>query len=64
LYLRCYITSLENRLATMTALHQAVYDKFGDAGIVIAFPQRDVHLDTSKPLEIKVHRTTVQPDHP
>jgi potassium efflux system protein len=64
LYLRCYITSLENRLATMTALHQAVYDKFGEAGIVIAFPQRDVHIDTSKPLEIEVRRTTVQPDHP
>lgn len=25
---------------------------FSEAGIVIAFPQRDVHLDTSRPLEI------------
>ena len=27
---------------------------FREAGLVIAFPQRDVHLDTVKPLEVKV----------
>lgn len=27
---------------------------FSDAGISIAFPQRDVHLDTSRPLEVRV----------
>jgi potassium efflux system protein len=27
---------------------------FRESGIVIAFPQRDVHLDTSKPLEIEI----------
>ncbi|WP_172201992.1 mechanosensitive ion channel domain-containing protein [Niveibacterium sp. COAC-50] len=27
---------------------------FAEAGIVIAFPQRDVHLDTSRPLEIRM----------
>jgi len=27
---------------------------FAESGIVIAFPQRDVHLDASKPLEVKV----------
>jgi potassium efflux system protein len=27
---------------------------FRDAGIVIAFPQRDVHLDTQKPLEFRM----------
>ncbi len=26
----------------------------GEAGIVIAFPQRDIHLDTTKPLDIRV----------
>jgi potassium efflux system protein len=57
LYLRSYIASPENRLATVTALHQAVYDKFTEAGIVIAFPQRDVHLDTSKPLKINLSRS-------
>ena len=27
---------------------------FNDAGIVIAFPQRDVHLDTRQPLDVRV----------
>ncbi|MBW2603743.1 MAG: hypothetical protein JRE28_05430 [Deltaproteobacteria bacterium] len=27
---------------------------FREAGIVIAFPQRDVHLDTQKPLEFRI----------
>ena len=27
---------------------------FAESNIVIAFPQRDVHLDTLKPLEIKM----------
>jgi len=37
-------------------LHSTINEKFGEAGIVIAFPQRDVHLDTSKPLEIRIHK--------
>ena len=27
---------------------------FREAGIVIAFPQRDVHLDTTRPLYVQV----------
>jgi len=27
---------------------------FSEAGLVIAFPQRDVHLDTLKPLQINI----------
>ena len=27
---------------------------FADAGLVIAFPQRDVHLDSGKPLELRI----------
>ncbi|MCG8526342.1 MAG: mechanosensitive ion channel [Opitutales bacterium] len=30
--------------------------EFNEAGIVIAFPQRDLHLDTLSPLEIKLRR--------
>ena len=29
-------------------------DLFREAGIVIAFPQQDVHLDTSKPLDLRI----------
>jgi len=60
LYLRCYISSLDHRLVTVTALHEAIYAKYEQAGIAIAFPQRDVHLDTSKPLEIRVHQGSSQ----
>ncbi len=30
---------------------------FNEAGVVIAFPQRDVHLDTSRPLEIRLEQS-------
>jgi small-conductance mechanosensitive channel len=29
-------------------------DLFREAGIVIAFPQRDVHLDSVKPIEVRL----------
>ena len=32
----------------------AIDDAFNEAGIVIAFPQRDVHLDMQSPLEIRL----------
>jgi potassium efflux system protein len=35
-------------------LHRAIDDEFRRAGIVIAFPQRDVHLDQIGPLEVSV----------
>jgi len=54
LFLRCYIESLDNRLLTTTALHRAINDKFNAAGISIAFPQRDIHLSTSGPLDVRV----------
>jgi len=43
LNLRAYIADLDQRFPTITALHNAVDQKFRAAGIVIAFPQRDVH---------------------
>ncbi|MDX2316381.1 MAG: hypothetical protein QNL90_20170, partial [Gammaproteobacteria bacterium] len=60
LYVRCYISSLDHRLETITSLHESIYATFATAGIVIAFPQRDVHLDTSKPLEIRVRQEGTQ----
>jgi potassium efflux system protein len=52
LVLRAYLEDLNQRLATITDLHQAINDKMLAAGIVIAFPQRDEHLDTTRPLEV------------
>ncbi|MEA3276185.1 MAG: mechanosensitive ion channel, partial [Pseudomonadota bacterium] len=56
LVLRCYLESLDYRLAVTTELHQAINDKFQAAGISIAFPQRDVHLSTSEPLDVRVRQ--------
>ncbi len=52
--LRCFIEDLEMRLLTLTNLHRAINRKFQDAGIVIAFQQRDLHLDTASPLEVRI----------
>jgi potassium efflux system protein len=56
LVMRAYLNDLDNRLATITELHQSILDKFREAGISIAFPQRDVHIDTSRPLELVMRR--------
>ena len=56
LTLRCFVGTQDDRMPTLTQLHQAINQKFNDAGIVISFPQRDVHLDTSQPLDIRIRR--------
>ena len=37
---------------------------FNEAGIVIAFPQRDVHLDAQRPLDIRVVATDAAEGEP
>jgi potassium efflux system protein len=56
LSLRCFIDSIDYRLPTISQLNQAINQKLNAAGIVIAFPQRDLHLDTTRPLEIHIRR--------
>jgi len=56
LTLRCFVGTQDARMPTITALHEAINRKFNEAGLVIAFPQRDVHLDTSQPLDIRIRR--------
>ncbi len=56
LLLRCFVDSLDLRYATMSALNEAINDKFNSAGISIAFPQRDLHLDTIRPLQVELRR--------
>ena len=58
--LRCFVGSMDYWRQTTSELNQAIYNKFTEAGIVIAFPQRDIHLDTSQPLDVRIHR--VSPD--
>ena len=47
---------MDNLLATKTAVNDAIYLKLAAAGIGIAFPQRDVHLDVSGPLNVRLQR--------
>ena len=47
------ISNRDNRIAVSEIRHE-INELLDKAGIVIAFPQRDVHVDSSKPLEIKV----------
>jgi potassium efflux system protein len=54
LLLRCFVDSIDLRVSTISALNEAINEKFNAAGINIAFPQRDVHLDTIKPLRVEI----------
>jgi potassium efflux system protein len=58
--LRCLIGSMDYWRQTISELHQAIDKKFRDAGMVIAFPQRDIHLDTSNPLDVRIHRVQTE----
>ena len=60
--LRCYIGSMDYRLQTLSELNQVINRDFAAAGIVIAFPQRDIHLDTSRPLDVTLHRVKEKTD--
>ena len=53
---RVFTTEITNRGRTQVvhALHMGIDREFRKAGIVIAFPQRDVHLDTIKPLAVRL----------
>jgi len=51
LWLRCYVA--DDRPGAWTELRTVINDKFNEAGIVIAFPQRDIHLDMMEPLRVQ-----------
>ena len=43
-----------DRRTTLSDLRYRLDDRFREDAIVIAFPQRDVHLDTTGPLRVEV----------
>lgn len=55
---RVFVTETNNTARTRVIhdLHMAIDKAFREQDICIAFPQRDVHLDTIKPLEIHIQR--------
>ena len=61
LSLRGYLDDLDNLLKIKSALNLEINKQLEKAGIVIAFPQRDIHLDTSEPLEIKLSKSKAVP---
>ncbi len=53
---RVFVGTLEDRLPVMTDMHRKIHRRFAEEGIVIAFPQRDVHFDPDRPLRISLER--------
>ncbi len=45
------------RLQKESQVRYQLFDDLNQAGIVIAFPQQDTHLDTSKPLDLRILRS-------
>lgn len=56
LNLRCFIGSVDERVRVRSELHLAIDQAFRQAGITMAFPQRDVHVDTVAPLSVRIVR--------
>lgn len=52
LRMRSYLDSMDFRTITRSEVNEIINRKFEEAGIVIAFPQTDVHLDTASPLRV------------
>ena len=52
--LRIFVNTIDHWLPARHELHKAIDREFRKAGIVIAFPQRDVHFDSDSPLKIQV----------
>jgi potassium efflux system protein len=44
--------TIEERLETENEIRHRIAEVFATEGIIMAFPQRDVHLETTKPLQV------------
>jgi potassium-dependent mechanosensitive channel len=51
------IQSIIDKRMILSQLRFKIDDLFNQAGIIIAFPQRDVHLDTVSPLRVQIENT-------
>jgi len=54
LYCWISINRLMDRRIIESDLRFIINELFRDSGIVIAFPQRDIHIDTAKPLDLRI----------
>jgi potassium efflux system protein len=55
--LRCFVDHVEGLWLTTSDLNSEIYQRFSEAGIVIAFPQRDIHFDPDQPLKIEIDQS-------
>ncbi|MBN1554875.1 MAG: mechanosensitive ion channel [Phycisphaerae bacterium] len=60
--LRVFFRGVNHYLEVWHGLNMAVDKAFRQAGVTIAFPQRDTHLDTLKPLEVRIVPDDRKPD--
>ncbi len=51
---RVFIKGIDDWIPMLHAMNRTINDEFNKNGITIAFPQRDVHLDASAPLSVRV----------
>jgi small-conductance mechanosensitive channel len=49
--LRCFVDDVVNRLFVMSDLYKSVYLEFNRHGIIIPFPQRDIHIHQQDTLQ-------------
>jgi small-conductance mechanosensitive channel len=54
IYFWIVISQIIERRLIESSMRFRIDDLFREAGLVIAFPQRDVHLDAEKPLELRL----------
>ena len=51
---RVYVNGIDDWYPMLHKLNRTIDQEFRKAGITIAFPQRDMHLDAAGPLEVRV----------
>lgn len=61
LILHCFLAEVDGRMTVLTELHTAIEKLFREAGIGMAFPQRDVNLLAAEPLRVQVEPTAPGP---
>ncbi len=64
LVLFAWLPNLDRRFEVIHDLHKTIYERLTGAGIVIAFPQRNLNLHAAHPLEVRVvHSEPEEPSH-
>jgi potassium efflux system protein len=51
---RFFIGSFDDYWLLTTEVRSEIYKRFTEAGIVIAYPQRDIHFDSEQPIRISI----------